>query len=235
MTDTLTIPRDRNGPPETGQGGYVSGLLANMLGGSDVEVTLRLPPPLGIPLTIEIGEEVARLLDRGAVVAEARRHSLELDVTQPVSFEDALTVAPTYAGLRTHPFPTCLVCGPERPDGTGMRLFPGPVPNTGVVACTWEPVGWTAGEGVTVANEFIWAALDCPGGWALLDHSPGRHAVLGRMHARVVAPLSVGERYVVTAWDLGADGRKMFAGTAIRSDAGKLHAFARTTWIRLEG
>lgn len=234
MTDTVEIPPDCNGPPDTGQGGYVSGLLAGYLGGSDVEVTLRLPPPLGVPLRVERADGSARLVNGDALIAEARRQDVDFELQPLVSFEDAAAVAPTYAGLTTHPFPTCLVCGADRPDGSGLRLLPGPVPGRDVVATTLVPAEWTANSDGIVRRELVWAALDCPGGWALLDHSPGRHAVLGRMNARLVMPITAGGRYVITAWDLGADGRKMFAGTAIHRDAGELCAFARATWIRLE-
>ncbi|MGH8875140.1 MAG: hypothetical protein ACRDVM_07805, partial [Acidimicrobiia bacterium] len=53
MVDTqhLVVDDRYGGPPGTGNGGYVSGLLAGAYEGP-VEVTLRLPPPLGRPLRI---------------------------------------------------------------------------------------------------------------------------------------------------------------------------------------
>ena len=36
----------------------------------------------------------------------------------------------TYPGLRSHPFPTCFACGPDRAEGDGLRIFPGPVTPT---------------------------------------------------------------------------------------------------------
>ena len=41
----------------------------------------------------------------------------------------------------------------------------------------------------------------------------------------------VGEQCVVTAWPLGEDGRKLFAGTALFAADGELLALARQTWI----
>ena len=46
MTGSLTVARRFCGPPGSGNGGYVCGLIAGFLDGP-AEVTLRLPPPLG--------------------------------------------------------------------------------------------------------------------------------------------------------------------------------------------
>jgi len=55
--------------------------------------------------------------------------------------------------------------------------------------------------------------------------------VLGRMTARVLRVPDVGESCVVTAWPLGEDGRKLFAGTALFATDGELLALARQIWI----
>jgi len=41
----------------------------------------------------------------------------------------------------------------------------------------------------------------------------------------------VGERCVVTGWPLGEEGRKLYAGTALYGEDGRLLACARATWI----
>jgi hypothetical protein len=85
-----------------------------------------------------------------------------------------------------------------------------------------------------VRTEFAWAALDDAGAWALFDEpSDGLPVVLGRMAAKLVAPVRRGERCVVIGWPLGRDGRKMYSGTALFSEDGELRAFARATWVRL--
>ena len=58
------------GPPDSGDGGYVCGVLAAYLS-EPAEVTLRRPPPLGIPLTVTREASSARLEHDGALVAEA--------------------------------------------------------------------------------------------------------------------------------------------------------------------
>ena len=70
-TRELRIASRFCGPPESGNGGYSSGLLAGLLG-SSVEVTLRKPPPLERTLLAELTGEHAVLSVEGDLVAEAR-------------------------------------------------------------------------------------------------------------------------------------------------------------------
>ncbi|HSK25595.1 MAG TPA: hypothetical protein VK894_01620, partial [Jiangellales bacterium] len=61
------VERRFRGPAESGNGGYVAGLLAARVGavpgGSAAVVTLRLPPPLETPLaTVADGDGAVRLL-----------------------------------------------------------------------------------------------------------------------------------------------------------------------------
>ena len=39
-----------------------------------------------------------------------------------------------HAGLHDHRYPTCFVCGPERAQGDGLRIFTGPVEDKSLVA-----------------------------------------------------------------------------------------------------
>ena len=52
MTGQITINRRFNGPPKSGHGGYVCGIIADFIGPC-AEITLRSPPPLDRPLTVE--------------------------------------------------------------------------------------------------------------------------------------------------------------------------------------
>jgi hypothetical protein len=218
----VTIDRRYRGPWESGNGGYVAGLLAGFAGDGAVEVTLRLPPPLARPLEITREDDRTLLLDGAQVVAEAKPATLADEPAPAVSFESATTASTRYAGFDEHPFPECFVCGPERRAGDGLRIFPGPVAGSaGLVAAPW-----LASD---VDAAVIWAAIDCPGAFAL--GMSGRETLLGRMTARIVRLPDPGERCVAVGQALGEDGRKLFARTALYGEHGDRLALAQQTWI----
>jgi hypothetical protein len=133
-----------------------------------------------------------------------------------------------YAGFRDHVFPDCFVCGPHRRRGDGLRIFPGRL-ESGIVAAPWLPAdNLDRGDG-HVAVAYHWAALDCPGYFAV---TAGRRAMLlGEMQAHVDRRVHTGEPCTVIGWKIGAEGRKHFAGTAIFDEDGELCARAFATWI----
>jgi hypothetical protein len=213
----VIIPPRYNGPPTSANGGYAAGLLSEALGGG-FDVTLKQPPPLGVDLDL-VGNEL-RLDD--VVIAEARRITERLDAPEPVSLEEAEAASKRYAGLEHHAYPTCFTCGPEREDGLG--IFPGPVEGReGIVASPWTPRE-------PPRPEIVWAALDCPGGWAV-DDFQREGVLLGRMAAAIHALPEIGRPHVVMGWRIGEDGRKRYAGSALFTTDGELLAAARSTWI----
>lgn len=205
-----------SGPPGSGNGGYTCGLVAGLLGAPAADVTLRLPPPLGRPLRWD----GARLWDGEAVVVEGEPADLELDVPDPPSVSDAERATPRFASFVEHAYPTCFVCGPLREPGDGLRIFAAPV--DGLVAAPWLPR--------QVRPEYVWAALDCPGAYAL-EWAGRSEMLLGRLRGRVDRLPEPGEQCVVVGWPLGRNGRKGYAGTALFSRGGELLACARATWI----
>ncbi len=62
-----------------------------------------------------------------------------------------------------------------------------------------------------VRPELVWAALDCPSGWAV-DDFQREGVLLGRMAAEIDRLPEPGEPHVVLGWRVGEDGRKRFAG-----------------------
>jgi hypothetical protein len=233
MSDSITIDLGFNGPPDSGQGGYTAGRLANILGGTDVEVTLRKPPPLATPMSVQRDGDLVSLHDGDTLIAEASPSQVEVEVPDPVTFADAETAARGFGGFEHHIFPTCMVCGTERAAGDGLRLFAGPVAGRDVGATPWIVSPQVADADGLVRTEIVWAALDCPSGWSSNDFAPGRPAVLGRIAAKLTRPIEVGGRYVVVGWPRGEDGRKVYAGSAVFDEDGALHAYAISTWIRL--
>jgi hypothetical protein len=218
--ENITIDTRFTGPDGSANGGYSCGRVAAFVGADAVEVTLRLPPPLETPLAVEREDERVVVLDGDAVVAEAVPATV--DVQPPaVSRAEAFEATARYTGFDEHEFPNCFVCGPARKPGDGLRVFAGPV-RPGIVAAPWD-----ARE---VAPEIVWAAIDCPGAFAAGYPNRGT-VVLGRMAARIDRLPADGEECVVVGWDLGADGRKLYAGTALLGADGRPCAVARQTWI----
>jgi hypothetical protein len=218
----LTIPRRYRGPLDSANGGYACGALARHLDGA-AEVTLRLPPPLERPLAV-VRKDDGRLLllDGDALVAEAREVELELPVPPAPGWAEAQAAAASGpVGWGSPAFAECFVCG-HRDDGSGLEIHARPVGGGGLVAAAW-----VARE---VTPELVWAAIDCPGAYAVGE--PGRgEPVLGRMTARVDRLPGEGERCVVIGWPLGVDGRKLHAGTALVDENGAVLARARQVWI----
>ena len=199
----LVIDRHFRGPTESANGGYTCGILASLFHGP-VEVTLRLPPPLERPLELSLDDDRGHLelSDGDSLVAEAAPTDLELDLPDPVAF-DAAAAAALPEGDKESTFPECFVCGWSRDDGLG--IYAGPVEGRDVVAATWTP------RSDHVAPEFVWAALDCPGAYAVHGGERGM-PVLGRLTARVEHLPHAGESCVVMAWPLGRRGAEALRG-----------------------
>ncbi|HEX8216163.1 MAG TPA: hypothetical protein VF577_01745, partial [Allosphingosinicella sp.] len=78
MASTIRIERRFRGPPASGNGGYVAGLLADALGGSDCEVTLRRPPPLDRDLELRRDGSNCALWNGDELIASAASRRVEL-------------------------------------------------------------------------------------------------------------------------------------------------------------
>jgi hypothetical protein len=229
--ETVTIASRFRGPPTSGNGGYCCGLVGSRIPGAS-EVTLRSPPPLDRPLRIDrTSEGGVRLRDGEAIVAEGRPASLELEARPALSFDEATARSVHFLGFDGHVFPTCFVCGPERSPGDGLRIFAGRGAGDEAVAAPWIPDASLAGDDGLVRPEHLWAALDCPGYFAI---SPPRLALLGRMTAEVLTPLGPGARCILMGWPLAEEGRKLHAMTALYTEDGNLVGQARQTWIAVE-
>jgi hypothetical protein len=236
------IPGRFNGPARSANGGFAAGSLAERVpdsGQRPVEVTLRRPPPLETVMAVEdrAGSTVLDL--DGELVAEARLVPDDLEAVDGVEPDVAADAMLGYPGRDHHPFPTCFGCGPERAEGDGLRIFPGPVGGVrGHVASLWVPAESHAGSGDLldqvhrVGTDVTWAALDCVGGWS--EDLEGRPCVLGRMTARVDALPVVGEAHVVVGRHLATEGRKSFTASTLYDADGRVVAAARHTWLQVD-
>lgn len=217
--DSITISQRFRGPARSANGGYAAGRLATFVDGP-AEVTLRLPPPLDRPLTVVEDDGRVLLCDGEAVVAEAERGAPEIEPPAPPTLSEAEDAQTRHVRWGGENFSECFSCG-ERPED-GLCIHVGPVGGRDLHAAAW-----TARE---IAPEVVWAAIDCPGAYAV--GGPGRGEVLlGRMAAEIHRLPEEGERCIVAAWPLGEDGRKLHAGTALFSTEGELLALACQTWI----
>jgi len=242
---SIVIDRRYCGPPNSGNGGYVCGRLARHIAGG-AEVTLRAPPPLQRPLDVVATDDgLWELRDGPTIVASGRTAKIDLAHLETASFEEA-KAAELLTPLKPHehPLPTCFVCGPFRAPGDGLRIFAGPLERrsgsaSAVLAATWTPDQSLAADDGVVAPEFLWAALDCPTGYAAnfhresgaFDRTP---LLLGRMSARIETRPRPGERCIITAWETGREGRKRMAEAAAFGEAGTILAVARATWIAVD-
>jgi hypothetical protein len=235
MPEPLTIPSRFNGPPSSANGGYASGRLAELVGAEEVTVSLRLPPPLERPLDVVREGERVELRDRdGAVVAEGAPEALGIDVPDPVSPDEA--AAASAAGhehwTASHPFRTCVVCGPDRAPRDGMRVFPGEL-RDGLFAAPWTPDESLANGNGEVRPEHVWAALDCPTSAPVANFGNGPPMVLARLTARLAAPVRVGDQHALVSWRLAVEGRKRHGACALFDSEGRLLCASRALWIEL--
>jgi hypothetical protein len=229
----VTISAQFNGPDTSGNGGYVSGLLAQAHGAEQpVTATLRVPPPLETPLTWEPSTDLTRLVTHGgSVVGEATDGGFARDVPACPTPEQREAGLVAYPGFHHHPFDRCFTCGTAREDGDGLRLFTGPV-GDGLVAGTFHAHEAFAEADGTLGLPVAWAALDCSGGWAA-DFS--EHVmVLGRMTAHVEQPLVAGRTYASVGRLAERSGRKFLTDTALYAEDGTLVGRAEQVWIEVD-
>ncbi len=236
MASQAVIESRFRGPAESGNGGYVCGVLARFLEPAPAEVTLRLPPPLDRPLAVEsIDGNAVAMRDDDAIVAEGRpTGALELELPSPVDVEEASAALESSPLQNEHPFPACFVCGPERGKGDGLRVTCGPIVSGKAVAAPWHVDDSLPLEEGTIAPELVWSVLDCPGGIAAMLVPNVGVCVLGRLTARIDGGIEPGSTCVAMGWPIDRDGRKLQAGSAIFSEQGELLACGLATWIELK-
>lgn len=232
MSEPIVIDPRYRGPPHSGNGGYVAGLLAARLGGSG-DASFRRPVPLGRELQADwdMAAGTATLWDRGELLVEVQQSEVTIDAPPPPSLAEATAATARHLGRRVRlPFAHCLGCGIERAEGDGLRIFAGPVGRDALYAAPWTPHAAHADAGGEVRPEFVWTALDCSGGFALMGEVM-RFLVTGWLAVRIDALPKAGETYVVAAWPVERGERKHKSGTAIYAGDGRVLAVGGALWI----
>jgi hypothetical protein len=198
----------------------------------EVAVQLWSPPPLDTPLPLVAGDggEVQLRHGNEVVAVAGSAGDPGWAEVEPVDLEVARGLEPSYAGLRSHPFPTCFSCGPERAPGDGLRIFPGRL-DQARVAASWVPAAGVVQDGVA-GRPVTWAALDCVSAWS--SDLENRPMVLGRMVARVRSAPEQGTPYVVVGLHRRTEGRKTWTASAMFTEAGRLVAQAEHLWISVD-
>ncbi len=257
LSDVL-VPARFCGPPSSGNGGWSAGAIAvraaeacpieHSLPAPAVTVSLQAPPPLDVPLSVTTTDDggVVATYDGRPVLSARCSHDAVTDV-EPVRPDEAAAAMASFAGLTSHPFPTCFSCGTGRAQDDGLRIFPGRVGDaTDVpgeeprprVAATWTPDPGLAGDDhlpdghPRASIPVTWAALDCVGGWA--GDLEERLMVLARMTARLDSLPVIGEEHVVVGMGRGRDGRKAWTSSTLYDADGRVVGSAEHLWIAVD-
>jgi hypothetical protein len=174
------------------------------------------------------GADQWELRTEGQAISLVRSATLRLPVPDPPSYIDALDASLHFSGFQYHPCPGCFVCGIDRVKPDGLRIFAGRKPGLAWAAAGWIPDKTLAGPGGKVAAEFMSAALDCPGFFALTGV---RSALLGEFTAHIDRLVHIDEPCRIVGWEMERDGRKYRVGTAVFDEDGECCGYATGLWI----
>lgn len=232
QSDEVQVHRRFRGPPASGNGGYVAGLVAEWIDGP-AEVTLLAPIPLEVPLHRRRDDAEVSLFDATTNYVRARPLDgpLVVDPPGPPTADELEAAAMSFPGESGHPIPGCFVCGTERAPGDGLCIYPGESPHRDVAIAEWVPDEEFADEHGHVSERYIWSVLDCPSYFGLGEPRP--LALLARLSASIERPVTPGERLSITAWEISREGRKHHSATVIHGAAGEVVAVARALWIEV--
>ena len=181
-------------------------------------------------------EQGVMMRDGDTLICEARAGSVAhlVPPPAPADWAGVMRRGETGGSAADSDFHDCIVCGRGRAVGDGLRVFGEPGPGAGRALSCYVPHAAHADTTGRIRPEFIWGTLDCPGAWAAQDPDDWRPALTGRMTARVIEPPRVGERCAVVGWKIGEDGRKLYSGTALYTEQGRLCALGHCTWMVLK-
>ena len=236
----VTIPAVYKGPPDIANGGYVCSLFAGYIDGV-IDVMIKRPTPLDRELQIcADGDGMYYLMDGDSMIISAKTGVLDLSVQDAPGYDEAVRAAQASIALKPTPYthvtghgihPICFCCGADVPEGEGLKIHPGHVPGTNMVAAPWTPAAEHGDEQGYVRPEFVWTALDCPGAYALWELTDTKPGFLGRLIGQIEKPLRCDEPCVVAAWPVGSDVRKLYTGTVLFDAKGQVIGRSLATWF----
>jgi hypothetical protein len=227
----------------TGNGGYSCGLVALAAGPGtrSVEIRRSTGVPVDRPLTVRVVDDGVEVHDHEGLIARTSSEELAVTVPAPPPLEVARRVSGRFleqleSGAVAHPFPECFVCGHQRAPGDGLRLFTGPLDGglgekAGPRVAAWRPAAGFLDEAGRLRPEFVWSALDCPGGWALREP-----ANTGTLQVEILGPVDGHQDLIVMGWPMSAasarpGSRRRYAGTAMFDARGRLLARSAAIWV----
>jgi hypothetical protein len=205
-----------------------------------VEIKRAEGVPVDRPMTVRVNERGAEVHDEEGLVARGSGEELPVVAPVPPSLTVAREATARFLGQLergevVHPFPECFVCGHRRGVGDGLRLFAGPLDGVGgeapgARAAAWRPDAAFLDSAGRLRPEFVWAALDCPGGWAIAGP-----ANTGTLQVEILAPVAGGQDLIVMGWPMAGPGRpgsrRRYAGTAMFDGCGRLLARGAAIWV----
>ena len=238
MDDTFELASRYCGPPQSGNGGYFCGRIADHFGGP-VAIRLKAPPPLEVPLVIEREDTRAKVLHGTQVIAEvSSKGTAPAPVAYlPLSEVQTISAQGLIASKINHPFPTCFVCGPDRKHQDGMRIFTGPNQEKTLYAAHWSADLCWSTDSKHIDHRFIWAAMDCPSSGpafaTALEPQSTIAYVLGTLEVHIERPVPAGRDYVVTSV-LDEDTGKLYrTRVSLYGEDGVHYASGRAVWVQV--
>lgn len=225
--ESIRIDRKFQGPRGYANGGYVAGMLGKRLGGEGSSVRLHRPVPLDTALEIVTNVDGVELRQGVDTIATGWHEHKAIPTATFVPIDEAISARTPE--LTADLFDGCFVCAQPSPDGLGVE--PKQLDDGRFVAI-WEPGRSRHIRGEVVSDQFLRAALDCPGGYAALTANRTL-AVTGSLASEVRWLPHSDSRLIVVGESTYAEGRKLGATTTVFTADGEVVATGSAVWIAL--
>lgn len=223
----MTIDHRHQGPFGSANGGYVAGIVGDVLDGEPTSVRIHRPVPVDTRLEILRDEETATMRHDDVTVARGVKTGEEIPATRFVPMEDVAEAADPHFDMGM--FAGCFVCGQDAPEGLGVK--PKALPD-GRFAVAWRPWESRHVKGELVETKYLRSALDCPGGFAALITNQTL-AVTGTLTSAVYFNPPSDRPLVAIGEATYAEGRKLGALSTIFTETGEMVATASAVWIAI--